>query len=128
LLISYQYRNGNIATFTRERGGLDANKCLEKVAELGQPKGSAIYFGVDEGWDGEAEVKKVIRYFSAINNVVAKNGNKFEVGVYGSGLMCSRMQKEGLAKFFWIAGLSDAWPGKVSFPKNGPWNLLSECA
>ena len=124
LLISYQYNNGSLSTFTAERGALDARKCLSKAHEIGQPKGSAIYFGVDAGWDDRASIGKVIDYFEAINKVVAENGNPFEVAAYGSGLMCSRLRKEGLTKYSWIAGLSDGWPGRANALKQGDWNLF----
>jgi hypothetical protein len=124
LAISYQYFNGNIETFTPERAKADVASCVKRADEIGQPKGSAIYFGVDAGWDSESDIKKVLDYFSTLNKEVhEKNQDRFSIGIYGSGLMCERMRTAGYAKFFWIAGLSDGWPGRTHFVKGSKWNL-----
>lgn len=123
LAISYQYNNGAITTFNAKRAKQDAIKCCQKADEIGQPKESAIYFGVDEGWNRQAEITKVTEYFQTIKDVVRENGNRFQIGIYGSGLMCAAMEKRKLAKFFWIAGLSDGWPGRPDFVRTGKWNL-----
>jgi len=123
LAMSYQYNNGIIDTFTDANGRAAANYCLQTMDSVGQPNESAIYFGVDNGWNGQHEIDQVIKYFTAINDVVRTNHNRFVVGVYGSGLICEKLASIQLAKHYWVAGLSDAWPGRPHVVQNGGWNM-----
>ena len=123
LAISYQYNNGDIDTFNPTRATEDVLDCIKKADAIGQPKGSAIYFGVDNGWDDATSIGKVKEYFQTIKDVLKKNGNRFEVGVYGSGLMCQTMREKHLASYSWIAGLSDGWPGRPDYLATQKWNL-----
>jgi hypothetical protein len=45
--VVFQHRNNQFASFTALRGRQDAERSLALAAENSQPKGSAIYFGVD---------------------------------------------------------------------------------
>ena len=74
--------NGKIADLTTATGTRDANRALQMAQAVGQPNGSAIYFGVDHDYVSPADLASIAAYFAAIRAAV--NGS-FRVGVYGSG-------------------------------------------
>ena len=51
--VVFQHWNDRFSSFTVERGRADAERSLLLAQENGQTKNSAIYFGVDGGWDLE---------------------------------------------------------------------------
>ena len=121
--IAYQYHNNDIKSFTPERGRADAAKALEYGSQvIGQPKGSTIFFGVDNDWQQESEWHKVVAYFESLNRAFADAANLYKIGIYGSGYSCSNLEKVGLASRFWLAK-SVGYTGTKSFYNSGHWHL-----
>ena len=102
LVVIFQHHNDHFDSFTPERGEGDAIRSLELAAKFGQPKGSAIYFGVDGDWESDAEQATIQAYFQAARAKVAAAG--YRVGVYGSGLTCKNLKAAGLADLCWLPG------------------------
>jgi len=106
--------------FSAARGTADANGAMQQAAAIGQPDGSAIYFTVD--YDAAAgDISGVITaYFQAVRAAI---GDKFAVGVYGSGATCTAILGAKLADFAWLAQ-STGWTGFTDFSdwsiKQGP--------
>jgi glycoside hydrolase-like protein len=123
IAVSYQFNNGSLGTFRKKRGEQDVDACLTRMEAIKMPHNAVIYFGVDAGWTGKYEQDKVTEYFNAINETVKRKGNNFIIGVYGSGLICRMLNAKGLARRFWIAGLSDAWPERPELIADGFWNM-----
>jgi Domain of unknown function (DUF1906) len=82
--VVFQHRNNKFASFTVQRGRQDAERSLILAAENSQPRGSAIYFGVDGAWNRPYELANIAAYFQEVNATLAGSG--YRVGVYGSGL------------------------------------------
>jgi len=97
--------------FTATQGMKDADAALELAVQCGQPDGSAIYFAVD--FDASpAEIAAGIKdYFAAVKSALM---GKYEVGAYGSGLVCSTLRDLGLARYLWLAQ-SSGWRGSKAF-------------
>ena len=116
----YEDAPTSAAYFSAARGTADANGAMQQAATVGQPPGSAIYFTVD--YDAApADIAGVItQYFAA---VAATIGGKFQVGVYGSGAVCTAMLNAGSATIAWLAQ-STGWTGYAAFNawaiKQGP--------
>src|ERR1700731_4002877 len=91
--VVFQHRNNKFATFTALRGRQDAERSLILAAENAQPRGSAIYFGVDGPWSGSYELAAIMAYFREVNARMAGGG--YRVGVYGSGLVCNALLPNG---------------------------------
>ena len=108
LLVVFQHHNDQIASFTPERGRADGLRSLELAQANHQPKGSAIYFGVDGPWHEAAEVSAILSYFQAVNDALAGAG--YRIGVYGSGLICQKATGAGLASLCWLSN-AKSWPG-----------------
>src|SRR5207249_4227637 len=96
--VVFQHHNDQFASFTAWRGGQDAERSIALAKENSQPKGSAIYFGVDGPWQ---ELIGIISYFQEVYTRLVRTG--YRVGVYGSGLVCSTLLTNGLAETCWLA-------------------------
>ena len=120
----FQYNNDRIDSITPERGKSDAEHALDYAQNvIGQPAGSAIYFGVDGSWNGAEQLKGVMAYFTAVRAAFQRGGNRYRVGAYGSGLVLGRLLDAGLVDLSWLA-LSRGWPGTRQFYNSERWNLF----
>jgi hypothetical protein len=98
--------------FNRDRGRADGSEVCSQAASLGQPENTPIYFGVDTDLD-DAHLE-ISEYFEGIIEAVKQVSGgrlRYQVGVYGSGLICSTLQQRKLVAFTWLAGISRRWRG-----------------
>lgn len=128
VMVVFQHNNNAIASFTSARGTSDAARSLALAAANKQPKGSAIYFGVDGGWSSSAEIAAIKSYFTKASAPVRAAG--FKVGTYGSGLVCTQLKAAGLVDFCWLANAT-SWPSYSSVVATDNWvlrqKLPSDC-
>jgi len=121
----YQYRNNVPAKF---RSGLedtgsakaevaaDVKAALEQAKLVGQPEGSAIYFGVDFNLIPKRDiVDGVVEYFRVINQTV---GSRYAIGVYGNGFVNRILREEKLVSYNWLS-TSRSHEETVDFYNNG---------
>ncbi|HTV89318.1 MAG TPA: glycoside hydrolase domain-containing protein [Stellaceae bacterium] len=117
----WESHSANPVYFSYARGYWDAVTAAHEAAAVGQPAGSAIYFGVDfnaQGW----QLAAVDQYFRGVDAGLAAAGGgwpRYEVGVYGSGAVCSIVKGSGLAHYAWLSN-STAWAGVRSYQG---WNI-----
>jgi hypothetical protein len=137
--VVFQHNSDCLCTFMRKgRGKRDARRSLELARSFSQPRGSAIYFGVD-GIDaqfltllhatgqpaGETQARRLVQafvlpYFKEVAKAFKSSG--YRVGVYGSGLVCSYLLEEKLAQLCWLANAT-SWPGYATFEPTKKWVL-----
>lgn len=115
-------QGGHVDDFAAGKGTRDASRALELAAAIGQPEGSAIYFGVDEDFAKPGELAQIEQYFQEVG---AALGGRFRVGVYGSGAVCSRLKAGGLATLFWLPA-SMGWTGSKAFLASQQWTLFQK--
>ena len=149
ILSLYQYRNNLPEKFMRgleDTGSAkaeiaaDAKAALEQAKLVGQPEGSAIYFGVDFNvtkckCDGAGQVVRnrngdtvpnnsmadaVFEYFRFMNQTV---GTRYAIGVYGNGLVNRLLREEKLVSYNWISA-SRSHEQTVNFYNGGQWHLF----
>jgi Domain of unknown function (DUF1906) len=71
----------------------------------------------------------VDKYFRAVHDVFKNagvdgaSGHGYKIGAYGSGLVCSHLQKQKLVDFCWLAQ-STGWPGYQNFRNGKTWSLI----
>jgi hypothetical protein len=118
--VVFQHRNDRFASFTALRGRQDAERSLFLAAENSQPKGSAIYFGVDGPWRTPYELVNILAYFQEVN--MRLRGSGYRVGVYGSGLVCHTLLANGLAELCWLAAPT-SWPNYHDYYQTRKWSL-----
>lgn len=120
IAVVFQHHNDQLASFTALRGRLDAERSLALAGENSQPRGSAIYFGVDGAWETSYELANVLAYLKEVKTRLAAAG--YRVGVYGSGLVCDVLQASGLAELCWL-GAPTTWPLYHMYYQTMNWRL-----
>ena len=121
LAVVFQHHNDQIASFTALRGRQDAERSLALAHENSQLSGSAIYFGVDGPWKTAFELSSIMAYFRAVRDRLADAG--YRAGVYGSGLICNTLLRNGLAELCWL-GAPTTWPGFHEYYPTKEWKLV----
>jgi hypothetical protein len=121
--VVFQHWNDRFSSFTIERGRADAERSLVLAEENKQTKNSAIYFGVDGGWDSSTEVAAIKGYFRTASPIVMDGG--FRVGVYGSGRVCKEILGAGFASICWLANAM-GWPDYRSYYSSQAWSLAQQ--
>jgi len=109
------------AYFSYAKGVDDGTSAYHDAMSLGQPPGTAIYFAVDYD-SSQDEIAGVISdYFRGIADgfsTISQGSPGYVIGVYGSGLTCSSVLGQNLARYSWLA-LSTGWRGS-EFSR---WNI-----
>lgn len=124
----YQYRNNLPEKFSKgledtgsakAEAAADIKAALDQAKLVGQPEGSAIYFGVDFNVN-RTSVEPVLEYFRAVNRTV---GNHYAIGIYGNGFVNRTLRQENLAAYSWISA-SRSHEETVAFYNSGQWHLF----
>jgi Domain of unknown function (DUF1906) len=118
--VVFQHHNNQFASFTELRGRQDAERSLALARENSQPRGSAIYFGVDGPWQAAYELANVAAYFRELKARLAGFG--YRLGVYGSGLVCNMLLSTGHAELCWL-GAPTSWPDYHAYYQTKKWGL-----
>lgn len=87
-----------------------------------QPKNTAIYFCVDFDPLESVVRSNILPYFDAVYQaIIDKEGNPegYRMGVYGSGLVCSSVEKNKSSVYTMLANAT-AWQGSSSYTQ---WNI-----
>jgi hypothetical protein len=112
-------------SFSKSLGKMDAEYAFRYAIEtIGQPAGSAIYFGVDFDCDARTFADRVLPHFKAIE-AVSNSGEfsrRFEIGVYGNGLVLGGLLDAGLCKYAWLSQ-STGHHDSRQFKASGRWTL-----
>ena len=117
----FQHYNNCFRTFENKWGREDAEQALRMAQALGQPSGSAIYFGVDGDWPYQSMRDPIIAYFEDVKR--AFEGSGYSVGAYSNGCLCNTIRERGLAEYFWLSG-STGHSGTQAFYNSGRWTLF----
>ena len=104
------YEDGG-KSFSTARGISDATEALRLASTLGQPEGSAIYFGVEPEYSDQ--VNLIEEYFKAVQETFLTDG-RYKVGVYGLAKVCNNIKDTlGYAEYSWM-GMSTNVSGSLS--------------
>src|SRR5258707_57622 len=92
-----QIAKAGIRLFTVfEAGSVDLSKgqdhaktAMDCAKSIGQPQGSAIYFGIEKsGGFNPGDMPQIKTYFTDIKNAI---GGKFDIGIYSNGTPCGAL-------------------------------------
>jgi Rv2525c-like, glycoside hydrolase-like domain len=117
----WEWHSHDPAYFTYGSGYGDAVKAYRQAKAVGQPPGSAIYFGVDFNARGP-DLYRVDNYFRGVAaglTAASRGRPEYRVGVYGSGAVCAAVKAAGLARYAWLSN-SRAWAGSAGYTG---WNI-----
>jgi hypothetical protein len=126
----YQYRNNLPEKFlkgledtgsAKAEVAADAKAALEQAKLVGQPEGSAIYFGIDFNLTPSNRdlVGAVVEYFRIVNQTV---GSRYAIGVYGNGYVNRTLREEKLVAYNWLS-VSRSHYESVDFYNSDRWHL-----
>ena len=109
-----------------EEGRLDAEAAVRQARAVGQPEGTAIYFGVDFDFpykpdERRAYTEKMLAYFAEVNRILAQAG--YRTGSYGSGYAHKVLSEAGLVELTWLSP-SPAHAGSHEYYLSGAWTLF----
>lgn len=109
-----------------EEGRLDGEAAVRQARAVGQPNGTAIYFGVDFSFPYQEPRKieytrKMLDYFRTVRRILNNAG--YKLGSYGNGYAHSTLLSEGLVDFTWLSP-SQAHLGSIEFYRTKQWNLF----
>lgn len=119
LAIVYQFEGRAPNRYTGPRATRDAAFCLDRARAIGQPEGSAIYFGVDSDAALNTDAG-VLDYFREVNRIFS---GSYRVGIYAAGARCRLIRNAGLADYFWVPE-APAWSGTRDFLNSGDWTVF----
>jgi hypothetical protein len=118
----WESASDKIAHFSHSTGVDEGTSAFRQALLVGQPSGTPIYFAVDNDFNAQEIAGPIRDYFRGIADGFAAIANQtasYAIGVYGSGLVCSTLTQQGLAKFSWLA-MSTKWSGFKTFKD---WNI-----
>lgn len=118
LAIVYQFEGRGRNRYTGARASADALFCLDRARIIGQPEGSAIYFGVDSDVGLNTD-QGVLDYFRTVRAVF---DGRFKIGIYAAGARCDLIRSAELADYFWVPE-APAWAGTRAFMNSGEWTM-----
>jgi hypothetical protein len=117
----FEGRGNLYAYFTAAQARKDAAKVLALAAQLGIPKGVAIYFcGCDFDATGQQIAGGIAAYMTLAAQAVRAAG--YRTGVYGNGAMCAFMLDRKVADLAWVWGAM-ATNGTAAFVSSGRWSI-----
>lgn len=114
--------DGFLEDFGSGNGTRDATRALALATAINQPRGSAVYFGVDHDFYKSSALAQIAHYFTEVRTAF---DGMFRVGVYGSGAVCAHLKAAGLAELFWLPA-SMGWAGSKAFLASQQWTLFQK--
>jgi len=112
---------GHNLRLTAAQGRLDGQNALEQATEIGQPKGTPIYFALEGLPNGyvASDLPAIRKYIDGVRQAI---NAKYQIGVYSNGLVCETLLDEGLISYTWLSA-SKAFAGTRDFYRTRRWNL-----
>ena len=102
---------------------LDAEAAVAQADRLGQPKNTAIYFGVDYPYKATKREQDGIKaYFKRVHEILTRRERPYRVGAYGSGAVLQMLMNDGSIDYRWLSP-SRSYAGTTEFYNNGDWHL-----
>jgi hypothetical protein len=126
IAVVHQAAGDSAGAFSHDSGIADATHARNYGANMiGQPDGSAIYFGVDFDADQPDVNNRIVPYFQAVRSILQSSDQlpKYKVGVYGDGVTLKTLLDAGLVEFTWISQ-STGFPGTKQFKQSNRWTLF----
>jgi peptidoglycan hydrolase-like protein with peptidoglycan-binding domain len=117
----FQTSGSSASYFSEARGYSDAMDAVQAASGYGFKRYTVIYFAVDFDALGSDITTRVIPYFRGVSQGMARFGNKYQIGVYGTRNVCIQLAALGLASKSFVAGMSSGYSGNLGFPLPPNW-------
>ena len=107
IAVVFQQRQDRVGDFSEAKGVTAGGAAFRHARNnIGQPANSGIYFSVDFDASNSEITNNVIPFFKGVRRAFIEEGGgnqEYRVGVYGSGLVSSRLTDAGLIELTWLA-------------------------
>jgi glycoside hydrolase-like protein/SH3 domain-containing protein len=127
ICVVFQQRQDRAEDFNQLKGfaaGREAYRYAQN--NIGQPPGSAIYFGVDFDATSAEIIGNISPFFEGVKNAfVQESGGgqpNYKVGAYGSGLTCGKLTANHLIELTWLS-MSRGFQGTQAALAAGAFHL-----
>jgi len=123
----YQEYNSASQYFDDAQGYTQGVAAVRRARQLGMKAGTVIYFPVDYDPTDDEISAVIIPYFNGVKRGVQTSTSvAYQIGVYGTRNVCSRVSAQGLAMSSFIAGMSTGWSGNLGFtlPENWAYDQI----
>lgn len=126
IAVVFQQRQDRVSDFNDAKGLAAGTTAFRHARDkIGQPANSGIYFSVDFDASNSQITNNVIPYFRAVRRAFIEEGGgnqHYRIGVYGSGLVSSRLTDAGLIQLTWLA-MSRGFRGTQEALEAGEFHL-----
>ena len=124
LFLIFQESGNSAERFNATTGAQNATTAISAVKNLGYSSFVPIYFAVD--FDAtDAQIKSnILPYFKAIVDTIEKDGNDFQIGVYGTRNVCTTVRNtySEVGRLF-ISDASYGYSGNLGFTMPKTWSF-----
>lgn len=107
----YQNLHNSYSKFSASIALGDAGDAVSQARAVGQTLSSTIYFAVDYDASLEEVNNNIKSHFVELKSVINTAG--YQLGVYGSSLVCKTLKEAGIVKKTWLTMASDWGYGTV---------------
>jgi hypothetical protein len=122
----FQQRQDQADDFSELKGVAAGRRAYRYARDnIGQPAGSAIYFGVDFDASSSQIRNNIAPFFEGVKRTFAEEGGgnpEYRIGAYGSGLVCGTLTRSGLIGLTWLS-LSRGHRGTRDVLRTGEFHL-----
>lgn len=117
-----QENNTEAADFTYEKGLDHGFQAARRLRQLGFKSDTTVFFSVDYDATDDGISARVIPFFEGVKTAMSMTRVDYNIGVYGTRNVCSRVISSGHASEAFVASMSWGWSGNLGFPLPAAWS------
>ena len=124
VFIIYQdggHKKEYFANNPEDRGKKDAEIANKTSLSLGLPRNTIIYFACDYDLLDDEINDLLIPYFEGIYKKFGELKSIYQIGVYGSRNLCTKLSKKGYTIASFVGDMSTGYSGNLGFPMPNNW-------
>ncbi|MEV0189833.1 glycoside hydrolase domain-containing protein [Kitasatospora purpeofusca] len=117
----YQTYGRDASNFTYMAGRTAGQAAVNAALDHGFKPGARIFFAVDfDAMDSDI-TSNVLPHFKGIQDAIADDGNRFQIGVYGPRNVCTRVARAGHSTASFVSDMSYGFSGNYGYPLPTDW-------
>ena len=105
----------------KSRGSKDAEIANKTSLSLGLPRNTIIYFACDYDFIDYEINNLILPYFEGIYYKFKELKSIYQIGVYGSRNLCTKLSKKGYTISSFVGDMSTGYSGNLGFPMPNNW-------
>ncbi|XOQ45131.1 MAG: hypothetical protein ACFWTN_11900 [Clostridium sp.] len=107
--------------FSDRKGYSDGETALNYGKNyIAQPSGTPIYFAVDYDASDSDISGVILQYFNGVQDAFSDLGNRYSIGVYGSGAVCDYIYRNVPKVYYKMLAAANSWRGSRTYSS---WNI-----